>query len=176
MKVTHIVGPPFTEITKSFVRSFVRVFLSIYMLIGCSFLSLAGCPILHRLLAALSWFPSGRCWNFSCVGACRKRLLPPYVNISTLSSSLTSSLTSSSSLIGENAAVDLAVKQERELEKSHLKVNNNQCSSSNGEMRNGVVGVNHANLNAAGGKDLKSLAKVVTQLTAIRSKEMETKG
>ena len=90
------------------------------------------------------------------------------------SSSLTSS--SSSSLIGENAAVDLAVKQERELEKSHLKVNNNQCSSSNGEMRNGVVGVNHANLNAVGGKDLKSLAKVVTQLTAIRSKEMETKG
>ena len=90
------------------------------------------------------------------------------------SSSLTSS--SSSSLMGENAAVDLAVKQERELEKSHLKVNNNQCSSSNGEMRNGVVGVNHANLNAAGGKDLKSLAKVVTQLTAIRSKEMETKG
>ena len=90
------------------------------------------------------------------------------------SSSLTSS--STSSLVGENAAVDLAVKQERELEKSHLKVNNNQCSSSNGEMRNGVVGANHANLNAAGGKDLKSLAKVVTQLTAIRSKEMETKG
>ena len=68
------------------------------------------------------------------------------------------------------AALDYAVKLEREAgEKINGSSSTKTNLSVNGEAKIGASG-------APGGKDLKSLAKVVNQLTAMRSKELETKG
>ena len=86
----------------------------------------------------------------------------------------TSSSSSSSSLaksgVTSSAVLDYAVKVEREGgDKINEAASTKTNLSVNGEAKSGPS-------NATGGKDLKSLAKVVNQLTAMRSKELETQG